>query len=121
MSVNIATVDAARNEYHNKIIETIVDITESGKADKILDELEQLASVITEAYDIHLEHGGTLDDDGTMFDDYFIAGITTPSGEYTYHQHMDYWDKFDVEERERAPEWDGHKPEDITRLYGLLD
>ena len=61
-----------------------------------------------------------LHDDGTMFDDYFIAGITTPEGEYTYHQHMDYWDKFDVEERERAPEWDGHKPEDITRLYSLL-
>lgn len=61
-----------------------------------------------------------LHDDGTMFDDYFIAGVTTPEGEYTYHQHMDYWDKFDVEERERAPEWDGHKPEDITRLYSLL-
>ena len=61
-----------------------------------------------------------LHDDGTMFDDYFIAGITTPEGEYTYHQHMDYWDKFDVEERERAPEWDGHKPGDITRLYSLL-
>lgn len=61
-----------------------------------------------------------LHDDGTMFDDYFIAGITTPEGEYTYHQHMDYWDKFDVEERERAPEWGGHKPEDITRLYSLL-
>ena len=61
-----------------------------------------------------------LHDDGTMFDDYFIAGITTPEGEYTYHQHMDYWDKFDVEERTRAPEWDGHKPEDIIRLYSLL-
>lgn len=61
-----------------------------------------------------------LHDDGTMFDNYFIAGITTPEGEYTYHQHMDWWDKFDVEERERAPEWDGHKPEDITRLYSLL-
>lgn len=58
--------------------------------------------------------------DGTMFDDYFIAGVTTPEGEYTYHQHMDYWDKFDVEERERAPEWDGHKSEDIVRLYSLL-
>lgn len=61
-----------------------------------------------------------LHDDGTMFDNYFIAGVTTPDGEYTYHQHMDYWDKFDVEERERAPEWDGHKPDDITRLYSLL-
>lgn len=61
-----------------------------------------------------------LHDDGTMFDNYFIAGITTPEGEYTYHQSMDWWDKFDVEERERAPAWDGHKPEDITRLYSLL-
>lgn len=61
-----------------------------------------------------------LHDDGTMFDNYFIAGITTPEGEYTYHQHMDWWNKFDVEEREKAPAWDGHKPEDITRLYSLL-
>jgi hypothetical protein len=62
-----------------------------------------------------------LHDDGSMFDNYFIVGIHTPKGHYTYHYHMDYWDVFDVKELKRAPEWDGHKPEDITRLYSLLN
>ena len=57
--------------------------------------------------------------DGTMFDDYFIVGVNTPNGYYTYHYHMDDWDMFDVEEVEKAPEWDGHKPSDIRRLLTL--
>lgn len=60
-----------------------------------------------------------LHDDGTMFDDYFIVGVTTEEGEYTYHYHLDYWNHFDVVEVDRAPVWDGHKPEDITRLLSL--
>jgi len=61
-----------------------------------------------------------LHDDGTMFDDYFIAGIKTAEGEYTYHYHIDNWDLFDVLEIGRAPTWDGHKPEDITRLLTFI-
>ena len=61
-----------------------------------------------------------LHDDGTMFDDYFIVGIETPQGQYTYHYHLDYWDMFDVKELGKAPKWDGHKPEDITRLLTLI-
>lgn len=61
-----------------------------------------------------------LHSDGTMFDDYFIVGITTPDGDYSYHYHKDNWDKFDVKELNAAPEWDGHKPEDIERLLSLL-
>lgn len=61
-----------------------------------------------------------LHHDGTMYENYFIVGITTPEGDYTYHYNMDYWNIFDVPEIEKAPMWDGHKPEDITRLYSLL-
>ena len=58
--------------------------------------------------------------DGTMFDDdSFICGIETPEGQYTYHYKLKYWDKFDVKELEYAPEYDGHKPKDITRLFSL--
>ena len=28
--------------------------------------------------------------DKTMFDNYFIVGIETPEGQYTYHYHMQY-------------------------------
>lgn len=61
-----------------------------------------------------------LHDDGTMFPNFFIVGIETPEGQYTYHYHKDHWNMFDVIELEYAPEWDGHKPEDITRLCSLL-
>lgn len=59
--------------------------------------------------------------DGTMYDDMFVVGITTPKGDYSYHYESEYWDRFNVTEFEKAPVWDGHKPEDIDRLYSLLD
>lgn len=58
--------------------------------------------------------------DGTMYKDYFIVGFTTDKGDYTYHYHLDNWMFFNVREIEKAPVWDGHKPEDITRLFSLL-
>lgn len=61
-----------------------------------------------------------LHHDGTMYDDMFIVGIHTKEGDYTYHYDMEHWDKFNVQEYVKAPEWDGHKPEDITRLFSLL-
>lgn len=62
-----------------------------------------------------------LHHDGTMYNNYFIVGITTDEeGDYTYHYHMDYWDYFNVKELEYAPVWDGHKPEDIIRLLSLV-
>lgn len=59
-------------------------------------------------------------DDGTMFTDMFIVGLTTPEGDYTYHFNKEHWDNFNARVLTHAPEWDGHKPEDITRLLSLL-
>ena len=58
--------------------------------------------------------------DGTMYDNYFIVGINTPDGQYSYHYHKDNWDMFDVIELSNAPIWDGHEPKDIDRLLSLL-
>ena len=58
--------------------------------------------------------------DGTMFEDSFVVGINTPKGQYSYHYHLEDWDLFDVRELDKAPMYDGHKPEDITRLISLL-
>lgn len=60
-----------------------------------------------------------LHHDGTMFDGYFIVGIDTPQGQFTYHYQMEYWELFKVKELEKAPEYDGHTPDDIDRLYSL--
>ena len=58
--------------------------------------------------------------DGTMFDDMFIVGIQTPAGPCTYHCENQYWNLFRVPELERAPEFDGHTPEDVlVRIQSL--
>lgn len=59
--------------------------------------------------------------DGTMYDGMFIVGVDTPQGQYSYHYDLNLWDLFDVKELENAPEWDGHKPQDIVRLQSLND
>lgn len=56
-----------------------------------------------------------------MYDDYFVVGIDTPEGQYSYHYHKDWWDKFDVPELEEAPKFDGHQPDDVDRLFSLFE
>lgn len=52
---------------------------------------------------------------------WFITGINTPEGMYTYHYETEkYWDMFDCEELETSPEWDGHTDKDVTRLLSLF-
>lgn len=62
-----------------------------------------------------------LHHDGTMYDGMFIVGIETSAGQATYHYDIDhYWDMFDCKELDRAPEWDGHTPDDaIARIATL--
>lgn len=50
---------------------------------------------------------------------WFIVGIDTPKGSYTYHYEAEYWDLFDCKELPRAKHWDGHTDEDVTRLLSL--
>lgn len=50
---------------------------------------------------------------------WFIVGVNTPKGQYTYHYHMEYWGLFDCKELEKAPEWDGHTDKDVERLLSL--
>nr|DAT29705.1 MAG TPA: hypothetical protein [Bacteriophage sp.] len=58
--------------------------------------------------------------DGSMYENYFIVGIDTPNGQYSYHYHMENWKYFsDVKELEFAPQWDGHQPDDVVRLLSL--
>ena len=50
---------------------------------------------------------------------WFIVGIDTPNGSYTYHYEKEYWDLFDCKELPKAKHWDGHTDEDVTRLLSL--
>lgn len=60
-----------------------------------------------------------LHDDNTMYENYFIVGVETNEGQYTYHYDMKYWDMFKVKELNKAYKWDGHQPSDIIRLLSL--
>ena len=50
---------------------------------------------------------------------WFIVGIDTPEGSYTYHYEDNYYSLFDCEELERGKHWDGHTEKDVTRLLSL--
>lgn len=51
---------------------------------------------------------------------WFIVGIDTPEGSYTYHYENKYWDMFDCVDLQRAKHWDGHTEADAKiRLMSL--
>ena len=51
---------------------------------------------------------------------WFIVGIDTPEGSYTYHYENKYWNMFDCVDLPRAKHWDGHTEDDAeTRLMSL--
>lgn len=87
--------------------------------DELYNHRMMLFSVICESYK-ESAWKSKLHDDGTMYKDYFIVGITTPQGNFTYHYHIDNWNNFDIEELKKAPKWDGHTPNDIVRLKSLI-
>ena len=60
--------------------------------------------------------------DGSMYDGMFIVGINTSEGQATYHYDIEpYWEMFEIPEREYAPEWDGHTPDEAIRRIGIID
>lgn len=59
--------------------------------------------------------------DGTMYEGMFIVGIETPDGQATYHYDVEpYWNLFRCKEVDRAPEWDGHTPDQAIERIGKL-
>lgn len=60
------------------------------------------------------------DDEYCFGGGWFIVGIDTPEGSYTYHYENKYWDMFDCMDLPRGKHWDGHTEEDAeTRLMSL--
>lgn len=50
---------------------------------------------------------------------WFIVGIDTPEGSYTYHYKNKYWDIFECEELILGKHWDGHTDKDVARLLSI--
>lgn len=58
--------------------------------------------------------------DGTMFDGFFIVGITTLLGNYSYHYPVKFWEHFDCPEYKTAPAWKGQQACDLFMLITLI-
>ena len=50
---------------------------------------------------------------------WFIVGIDTPLGSYTYHYENKYWNLFQCKELECGKHWDGHTSKDVDRLLSI--
>jgi hypothetical protein len=60
--------------------------------------------------------------DGSFYEGQFICGIRTPKGDISYHCPNEMWDLlYNIETREKAPEWDGHTSADVyNRLHDWI-
>lgn len=108
----------------NRLIDCLNDKGKVSDGSHTFDELYYhrmvLFSIITNSVANDLAWKSWKHFDGTMYKDYFIVGVTTPEGDYTYHYHKKYWDYFNVRTLDFAPRWDGHSPSNIDRLYSII-
>jgi hypothetical protein len=44
-------------------------------------------------------------------ENYFVVVAQLPTGQISNHYKGEYWDLFNIPEVEKAPEWDGHTPQ----------
>lgn len=58
-------------------------------------------------------HKSRLHADGSKLDGFFIVMAQLPTGQISYHYPDADWDLFDIPERGRAAEWDGHTSADV--------
>ena len=134
----LAEVVVGFEDYHdfNVVLEKLADLIEPQPIDgntsdgyhtfnELYHHRAVLFSVIVENFAARAWKS-KLHADGTMYEGMFIVGIETPDGQATYHYDIDpYWDLFRCTEIKRAPEWDGHTPnqaiERIGKLADLID
>lgn len=111
-----ATVDIIRNNYSNT-----GDISDGYHTfNQLYYQRCVLFSIIVNSHpDISWKSRRHSDGELCFNGDYFIVGIDTPEGWFTYHYENKYWDMFKCIELNKARKWDGHTEEDITRLFSI--
>lgn len=131
----LAEVVVGFEDYHdfNVVLEKLADLIEPQPIDgntsdgyhtfnELYHHRAVLFSVIVENFAARAWKS-KLHADGTMYEGMFIVGIETPDGQATYHYDVEpYWNLFRCKEVDRAPEWDGHTPDQaIERIGKLVD
>lgn len=103
-----ATADAISDGYH-----TFGELYEHRN--------KLFAVIVNEHKDISWKSRRHSDGEPCFGGGWFIVGIETPEGQYTYHvkDTPENWSMFHVEDRKKAKKYDGHEPKDIERLFSL--
>lgn len=108
----------AENEETEQVVEPLMDIGEFSDGFHTFNELYRhrlaLFAMLANSWR-DSAWKSEKHDDGSMYDDWFIAGIETPCGPITYHAPLSAWDMFQVKELGSAPQWDGHTPDDVVK------
>lgn len=72
-------------------------------------------------YDVHKSYNHS-DGEPAFGGGWFVVVAELPTGQITNHYKEEYWDLFDIDEREVANEFDGHTTEDAAnRMQALLE
>lgn len=78
------------------------------------------ATIVNQNSDISWKSHKHEDGEECFGGGWFIVGIDTPEGSYTYHYEDKYWDMFECKELEFGKHWDGHTEKDVVRLLSLV-
>lgn len=57
-------------------------------------------------------------EDGTMYENWFVAGMHLPTGDISYHLPVTMWEMLDgvgIATSNKAPKWDGHTAADTVK------
>lgn len=46
---------------------------------------------------------------------WFVVTVQLPSGQISNHYELKDWNLFQIDEVDKAPEWDGHTPDDVAK------
>lgn len=64
----------------------------------------------------HISWKSKKHDDGSEYEGYFIAGMTLPTGDITYHIIDKFWNLLsNVKTLDTAPKWDGHTSDTVLQ------
>src|SRR5882672_12208140 len=62
---------------------------------------------------IELAWKSRFHNDGSSYNGWFIAGMSLPTGQITYHIPERLWDLYKIKELINAPKFDGHNSNDV--------
>ena len=120
--------DSLKNKETEEVIEDKGEVSDGYHTFNELYEYRLLynASMFNELakhgmYDVHKSKRHS--DGNYPFDnpDYFIVVAELPTGQISNHYRMKEWDLFDIPEKEKSNEYDGHTPKDVAeRLRSFL-